>query len=144
MKSARHVVLVAARKIAAARAVLLNVRCIVALALGITGCASHPKGNVAAIDWNSRIGAYTYDQAVAELGRPDVAGESSGGKFCEWVVKRNPQMSFGFGVGTGSFGPRGGVGVGVGSTITPPPSGEYLRLQFDAVGKLKEWSKVRY
>ena len=107
------------------------------------GCASRPKVDPS-INWNTRIGSYTFDQAVAEFGKPDIVGESSGGKFAEWVIKRSPGMSFGFGVGGGGFGSHSGVGVGVGSSVTPPPSGEYLRLQFDADGKLKEWSRVKY
>lgn len=117
------------------------------LAVGIlifAGCASHPKGNPGAIDWNSRMGSYTYGQAVAELGNPSATGESSSGRFAEWIIKRSPQMSFGFGVGTGMFGSHRSVGAGVGTEITPRPSGEYLHLEFDTAGQLKEWRKVRY
>jgi len=28
--------------------------------------------------------------------------------------------------------------------VSPPPSGEYLRLRFDKEDKLAEWSKVKY
>ena len=107
------------------------------------GCASQPKPNFAA-DWNSRIGSYTYDQAVAELGRPVVSGESSQGKTAEWTLRRSSSVTFGVGVGHGYYGPHSGVGVGTGTSFSPPPSGEYLRLIFDQEGKLKEWSKVKY
>jgi hypothetical protein len=107
------------------------------------GCASHPKPNFSA-DWTSRIGVYTYDQAVAELGRPVVSGESSEGKTAEWTIQRSAGVTFGVGVGQGFYGPHSAVGVGTGTSFTPPPSGEYLRLQFDKDGKLKEWSKVKY
>ena len=40
-----------------------------------TGCKTAPK-----IDWNSRVGNYTYDQAVAELGPPDKSAKLSDGK----------------------------------------------------------------
>jgi len=127
---------------------------LVATSLAMAGCASSssdsPKPAKAVkvdpkkVNWSERIGNYTYDQAMVELGRPALVGESSAGKTVEWVLRRSPQISFGFGVGGGSYGSGGGVGVGVGSGISPPPHGENLRLIFDAEGKLKEWTKVNY
>jgi hypothetical protein len=111
------------------------------------GCTSSPKSekpDPKKINWSERIGSYTYEQAVADLGKPAVVGESNDGRQAEWILRRSPHMSFGFGVGTGSFGSHGGVGVGVGSTVSPPPSGEYLQLKFGPDGQLREWSKVRY
>lgn len=121
----------------------------VVTALLFAGCASKPKPNLskseaAEVNWSERIGKYTWDQALADLGRPVVLSESSEGRAGEWELRRSPRMSFGFGVGGGSFGRRSGVGVGVGSSVTPPPSGEYLRLQFGPDGQLKEWRKVKY
>ncbi len=113
-------------------------------ALLAAGCASGPKADIKNIDWNSRIGAYTYEQALAELGNPAVLSESSAGKTAEWVIRRSSNVSFGFGVGTGSFGPHSAAGVGVGTSVSPPPSGEYLRLHFGQDGKLAEWTKVKY
>lgn len=123
---------------------------LLAASLALAGCASSAKTDKPAkvdprtINWSERVGIYTYDQALAELGRPMVTGESSEGRTAEWVLRRSPQMSFGFGVGGGSFGSHSGVGVGVGSSVSPPPHGENLRLIFDRDGKLKEWSKVKY
>ncbi len=108
------------------------------------GCASGPKTSVKDIDWRSRIGTYTYEQALAELGEPNVIGESSEGRTAEWVLRRSPAVSFGFGLGTGSSGQHTSTGVGVGTSVSPPPSGEYLRLRFDKDDKLAEWSKVKY
>lgn len=115
----------------------------------LAGCASGPKprlskGEIQKIDWSQRTGSYTWNEAVADLGRPAVTGEGADGRFGEWVLSRSPNVSFGFGVGSSSYGRSGGVGVGVGSSVTPPPSGEYLRLKFDKAGKLQEWSRVRY
>jgi hypothetical protein len=51
------------------------------LALAVAGCATTPK-----IDWQSRVGAYTYDQAVTELGPPDkVARLTTGVTVAEWL-----------------------------------------------------------
>ena len=115
----------------------------------LAGCASSPKPNLskaeaAKVNWSERVGTYTYDQALADLGKPEVVGESGTGKTAEWVLQRSPRMSFGFGVGGGSFGGGSGVGVGVGSSVSPPPRGENLRLVFGKDGKLKESVKVRY
>ena len=127
---------------------------LVAATLALVGCASSSSGTAKpakpvkvdpkTVNWSEHIGTYTFDQAMAELGRPALVGESSAGRTAEWVLRRSPQMSFGFGVGGGSYGSGGGVGVGVGSGISPPPHGESLRLIFDPEGKLKEWTKVKY
>ena len=99
----------------------------------LTGsCVSGPKANIQNIDWKSRLGTYTYEEALGEFGEPDVINEMSEGMIAEWVLRRSPMFSFGFGIG------------GVGTTVSPPPSGEYLRLRFDREGRLVESSRVRY
>jgi hypothetical protein len=108
------------------------------------GCASGPKTSVKDIDWRSRMGTYTYEQALAEFGEPNVIGESSEGRTAEWVLQQSLPVTFGFGFGTGSYGDHTSTGVGVGTSVSPPPSGEYLRLRFDKDDKLAEWSKVKY
>ena len=115
--------------------------------LALAGCAASAKSTKVdpkAINWSERVGTYTYEQALAELGRPAMTGESSEGRTAEWVLRRSPRMSFGFGVGGGSFGSHSGVGVGVGSSVSPPPHGENLRLTFDRDAKLKEWMMLKY
>src|SRR5215510_678896 len=117
------------------------------LLLSLLGCASPSKTakvDPRTINWNERIGNYTYDQAIAELGKPAMTGESGEGKTAEWILQRSPQMSFGFGFGGGGYGSHSAIGAGVESSVSPPPHGENLRLRFDSDGKLKEWSKVRY
>jgi hypothetical protein len=111
----------------------------------LTGsCASGPKANIKNIDWRSRIGTYTYEEALAELGEPDVIGETREGLVGEWVLRRSPMISFGFGFGGGGYGHHSSSGVGVGTSVSPPPSGEYLRLRFDRDDKLVESSRIRY
>ena len=112
------------------------------LMLVATGCATRPKVDPS-IDWNSRIGSYTFEQAVAEIGKPDAVSESSDGRVADWILKRSPNMSFGFGIGNAVYGPHVGTGVGVGTTVSPPPHGEYLRLVFDQNDKLKAWNRTR-
>ena len=108
----------------------------IVLLLLVGSCASGPKVTVEDSEWGARIGKYTYEEALAELGEPQMIGESSEGKIAEWVLRQSPAFSMGFGFG--------GAGVGVGTSVSPPPSGEYLRLRFGRDGKLAEWTKVRY
>ena len=108
------------------------------------GCASGPKADIKDIDWRSRIGTYTYEEALAELGEPDVISETGEGRIAEWVLRRSPMISFGFGFGGAGYGHHTSSGVGVGTTVSPPPSGEYLHLRFDKDDRLVESSRVRY
>jgi hypothetical protein len=116
----------------------------IVLALLTGSCASGPKANIKNIDWRSRIGTYTYEEALAELGEPDVVGEAGEGMIAEWVLRRSPMVSFGFGFGGSGYGHHTSTGVGVGTSVSPPPSGEYLHLRFDKDDKLAEWARVRY
>src|SRR3989442_1020288 len=61
MKSRARTVPCAWETVAATVLLILNL----GLCVFLTGCASTK------IDWNSRIGNYTYDQTVVELGPPD-------------------------------------------------------------------------
>jgi hypothetical protein len=101
----------------------------------VAGCASTPKA-----DWNSRIGNFTYDQAVTEMGPPDKSTRLSDGvTVAEWFIKHNSNISFG--VGTGFYG--SGTGVGVGQAVGTSTSGQYLDLTFGTDGKLAKWQKIR-
>jgi len=111
-------------------------RCLLGiLLLGLwAGCASTPK-----VDWDTRVGNYTYDDAVKELGPPDrFAQTGDGTTVAEWFLKHSPSFSFGF--GSGSFGPHGGVGMSQG--VTTGGAAQYLRLRFDAESKLAGWERV--
>ena len=122
---------------------------LLSVALALAGCSSSPKPRLSksearAVNWNERVGSYTYDHAIADLGYPLVTGESASGRSAEWVLRSSPRISFGLGVGGGTYGPGTSVGGGVGSTVSPPPHGENLRLVFGQDGKLKEWTRVKY
>ena len=115
---------------------LLGVLALLLVAGFLTGCASKPK-----VDWDSRIGNFTYDQAVAELGPPEKSIRTSDAQtVAEWFVKHSPSVSFGFGTGFYS----GGSGVSMGQSMGTPPSSLYLRLTFDADGELIRWERIRY
>jgi hypothetical protein len=93
------------------------------------GCKSTPK-----VDWNSRVGNYTFDQAVAEMGPPDKSSKLSDGSLvAEWAVGR-PSGGVSFGIGTGYS--SGSTGVGVGQTVYSGGAQKFLRLTFSATGQL--------
>jgi hypothetical protein len=117
---------------------------VLASALLFASCATEPKVDPNR-NWSALIGNYSYAQALDELGRPYVTGEQSdGSRFAEWVLHRSPQLSFGFGAGTGTFARHSSAGVGAGTTVSPAAPGEYLRLDFGTNELLKAWTKLRH
>ena len=102
--------------------------------LFFAGCKSTPK-----IDWAGRVGVFTYDEAVIELGPPDKVTLISTGRVADWVTGRDRGPTFSFGVG--SYGGAGGVGVGTGTggKITE----NILRLTFDEQDKLVTWENTQ-
>ena len=101
------------------------------LALFASGCASKPK-----VDWNARVGNFTYDQAVIELGPPARQSTlSDGRKVAEWVTGYTGGSGMSFGVG--SFGSH--TGVGVSQSVGSGGNEKVLRLTFGVDGKLLEW-----
>jgi hypothetical protein len=97
------------------------------------GCSTTPK-----VDWNSRVGNYTFDQAVSELGPPDKQAKlSDGSTVAEWITGRSGGSAFS--VGTGVYGRS--TGVGVSQTVGSGGAQRVLRLVFDKDGRLQSWSK---
>jgi len=105
----------------------------------LAGCATTPR-----IDWNSRVGVYTYDQAVIELGPPDkMAKLSDGGTVAEWMTGRG--RYYGSSPGYGYYGsPEARYGIYPGYLSSPvyvdksPDS--FMRLVFDTKGVLTRWN----
>lgn len=99
----------------------------------ISGCASTPP-----VNWNARIGNYTFDQAVIDLGPPDKQAKLSNGQtVAEWIHREHSAASIG--IGTGFFTP--GVGVGVGESVGSGYREHILKLVFGPDGRLVSWSK---
>jgi len=102
-------------------------------ALVLIGCSTTKK-----VDWNSRVGSYTYDQAIAELGPPDKQAKLSDGKtVAEWITRRSGGT--GLSIGTGYYG--GGAGVGVSQSVGSGYSDRSLKLTFDTDGRLSNWAR---
>lgn len=98
----------------------------------LAGCAT-PR-----VDWDSRVGVLTFDQAVGELGPPDKSVTMEGGtRVADWIDRRRGAVTFGLGVG--SYGRHGGIGVGTG--INPHSPDRVLRLTFGPDGKLAAWKR---
>jgi hypothetical protein len=104
----------------------------IAVSLLCAGCATHR------IDWSSRIGTYTYDQAVMELGPPDKhANLTDGTIVAEWLTHRGySYLSYSpyvYGYYPGYYGPWYTPGY----TSSSPDY--FLRLTFDPQGRLRAW-----
>jgi hypothetical protein len=91
------------------------------------------------LDWSARAGNYTCDQAVMEFGPPDKSAKlSDGSTVVEWLTQRGqvvvaPEPYF---AGPGCYyGPLTPM-----YTQTYVPA-RFLRLVFDANGKLKMWKE---
>lgn len=101
----------------------------------LAGCATTPK-----IDWTSRVGSYTYDQAVMDFGPPQrFAKLSDGGTVAEWLTSRGyvyASSPFVYGYYPFWYGP---FYPGYVDLYTAP--NRYLRLIFDPKGILKDWRK---
>lgn len=99
----------------------------------LAGCRTAPPA-----DWNARVGNYTYDDAVIDLGPPDKQAKLSDGKtVAEWITHREGGARFS--VGTGFYGNGGGFGVG--QTVGTGYPGKVLELTFNTNNVLAAWSK---
>jgi hypothetical protein len=92
------------------------------------GCETYGRA-----DWKSRVGHYTYDDAVKELGPPEAKETTSDGTLvAQWVT------SYGQAYGTSSFGGWRGRGRIDWNTS---PNG-YLQLQFGPDKQLATWKRL--
>jgi hypothetical protein len=99
---------------------LIALGCVLLVA---AGCATNK------IDWQSRIGNYTYDQAILEMGPPEnIAQLTDGTRVGDWLTSRGRRMG------------GGGFFIGRGYYYHPYPDYEgpdyYMRLTFDPEGRL--------
>jgi hypothetical protein len=96
------------------------------LALFLTACATTK------IDWQSRVGNYSYDQAVLEFGPPDKdATLKDGTRVAEWLTSHGRARP-----GMATY--LGGGLVHVSNDVGPD---YYLRLTFAPSGQLQSFRK---
>jgi hypothetical protein len=103
------------------------------LAFLLAGCAT-PR-----VDWNSRIGNYTYDQAVLELGPPDKQARlEDGTTVAEWLTYRGYHRSH----APWGYGPYWYPGAYYPPYYYDTYSPDYfVRLIFGSDGRLRAWKK---
>ena len=102
------------------------------LAFVLAGCAT-PK-----VDWAGRVGHYTFDQAVLELGPPDKQAKLEDGTIvAEWLTRR------GYAYGTPAFGysPWSSYGPPYPLSVTSYTPDYFLRLTFVPHAMLPSWRK---
>ena len=105
----------------------------------LDGCATNK------VDWAGRMGNYTFDQAILELGPPDKQAKlNDGAVVADWITHRGYHTAY---VTSGYYGGHYGHG---GPWIYAPYAGPYaesyspdyyLRLTFGPDGKLMAWRK---
>jgi hypothetical protein len=114
---------------------------VVLLLVGLAGCATHK------IDWSARVGTYTFDQAILDMGAPaKQATLKDGTVVADWMVQRGYTETYyapyfyppyyGFRHRYYYYGPMFG-----GPIVSSSPD-VFIRLTFDPEGKLKSWKKV--
>ncbi len=102
----------------------LSLACL-GLVLLLTGCAT------TRVDWKARVGHYTYDQAVLDLGPADKYAKLADGTIvAEWLMYRGTTYAY----GAPFYGPGF---AGYLNTYTTPS--RFLRLTFAPNGELTAW-----
>ncbi len=103
----------------------------------IAGCKSTPK-----VDWDGRVGSYTYDQAVTDLGPPNKRARfTDGHTVAEWITKRRSGSGFNFGTGYISGGGGSSTSVSIGPGAGFDDDDQILQLTFGTNSVLTAWSK---
>jgi len=94
----------------------------------ISGCSTFDKKA-----WNARVGTYSFDQAVKDMGPPDKSAPlSDGSRVAEWLMYKG-----------GTYGSSSTMrGSWVQSYYETPSPDTFLRLTFDSQGALQAWKRV--
>lgn len=110
---------------------------VLALAALVSACSTTK------IDWNSRVGVYTYDQAVMDLGPPDKSAKlNDGSTVAEWLTRRGRTgEAVGMYYGPAYYPPYYGYYSGAPYYCDLPSPDYFLRLTFGPDGKLQAWRK---
>jgi len=101
--------------------------------LWLAGCATGK------VNWAARVGQFTHDEAIVELGPPDKQARlTDGSVVAEWLTKRGRSIVYSGGAGYyGTSGYYGGIYPGY--LQTGPDY--FLRLTFGADGRLTAWKR---
>jgi hypothetical protein len=97
------------------------------------GCATKPK-----IDWASRVGTYTFDEAVIDYGPPDKQSTLKDGTVvAEWLTQRGYRELYP--VSPSHYHGNGYYNSYPPTYIDTSSPDYFLRLAFGPDGKLKTW-----
>ena len=106
-----------------------------AVVLLLAGCTTYQT------TWDNRVGVYTYDQAVKELGPPDKQAKLTDGQtVAEWISRYATGGTVGVGMGSSFYNGPATAGVGVMQTA-PTYRESQLRLTFGTNNILSAWTK---
>lgn len=105
--------------------------------LGIAaGCATHR------VDWAARVGTFTRDEAILELGPPDKSATLTDGTVvADWLQSRGMQTATTYPGSWPAYGRRGWASPGT-VILDPAAPDRFLRLTFSPDGKLASWKKI--
>jgi hypothetical protein len=106
-------------------------------ALLLAGCATP-------IDWNARIGVYTYNQAVKDYGPPESQTTLKDGSIvADWMTERGTVVTTQnpYAYRPGYYSMNGYYGPGWRNSSTTYFPAQFLRLAFGPDGQLKEWKE---
>jgi hypothetical protein len=101
----------------------------------LAGCATNM------INWAERVGNYTHDQAILELGPPEKESKLTDGTVvADWLTRRSRSVFYsGIGGYYGSGGPNYYGAFSPAYVSTTPDY--FLRLTFNPDGRLAAWKK---
>jgi len=99
------------------------------VALWLSGCASQR------VDWAARVGHYTYEQAVTDMGPPDKQAKLADGTVvAEWLMDRGGTYAY------STPSPYGPFYAGAFNTYSTPS--RFVRLTFGVDSQLAAWKRI--
>ena len=99
------------------------------LAALLVGCETYGRA-----DWNARVGNYTWDQSLQELGPPESEAKTSDGtRVADWVISKSRTYS------SAVRGPMFWSWSGQDVTTTAE---SHLLLTFGPDGRLRSWKRL--
>ncbi len=106
----------------------------------LAGCRSSAPPSSPLIDWDRRVGLYTYNLALVDLGTPEHSvGLSDGTVVADWITREETPGSTGLNPSNvPSIPPFQENNL---PNDIPPTPNRHLRLTFGPDGKLAKWGK---